>query len=151
MPDLAAKIRSALDEYDREASEEKLETRLRTIEENRGRDFTKDELKRILGELDDDDRDEVIEALIDPERWARAREGDPSGDGPGTSDEPAGSDDDPSPPKPKTRPGRKANMAYDWDVDDDGRVVELDVARIYSGEDEPDEVELPAELEEPAA
>ena len=51
--------------------------------------------------------------------------------------------------EPKTRPGRKSGSAYDWDVDDDGRVHKLDVARVYSGEDEADEVDLPAD--EPAA
>lgn len=47
-------------------------------------------------------------------------------------------------PKPRTRPGRKSGNAYDWWVDDEtGEVVKLDVARIYSGEDEDDEVNIP--------
>ncbi len=62
-------------------------------------------------------------------------------------------DDEPAPkpkkkqkpaPAPKpTRPGRRNGQAYDWDVDDDGNVIRLDVATVFSGEDEPDEVELP--------
>lgn len=43
--------------------------------------------------------------------------------------------------KKKTRPGRKSGRAYDWYVDDKGRVVVTDVATVYSGDDEPDEVE----------
>ena len=46
---------------------------------------------------------------------------------------------------PRTRPGRKSGEAYDWTVDDDGNVVRSDVAVVWSGEDEPDEVELPPE------
>lgn len=62
-------------------------------------------------------------------------------------------DDDAGKPKAKpkakgkpaaraTRPGRKSGTAYQFTVDDAGRVVPLDVAEIYAGEDEPDEVEL---------
>lgn len=61
--------------------------------------------------------------------------------------------DEPEPEaKPKrVRPGRKSGGAYDFDVDEStGKVVKLDVARIYSGEDEPDEVEI-AEREADAA
>lgn len=52
-------------------------------------------------------------------------------------------------PKPKdegvqrklaTRPGRKKGAAYDYDVDDQGRPVKLGTAKVYSGDDEPDEV-----------
>jgi hypothetical protein len=44
--------------------------------------------------------------------------------------------------KKKTRTGRKHGRAYDWYVDDKGRVKVTDVAQVYSGEDEPDEVEM---------
>jgi hypothetical protein len=44
--------------------------------------------------------------------------------------------------KRRIRPGRKSGRAYGWWIDDDGEVVKLDIARIYSGPDEPDEVEL---------
>ncbi len=51
-------------------------------------------------------------------------------------------------PKRKTRPGRKKGRAYDYTIKN-GKVVLLDVANVYSGEDEPDEVELtPEEKEE---
>ncbi len=42
----------------------------------------------------------------------------------------------------KTRPGRKSGAAYDWTINDDGEVEQLDVAQVYGGEDEPDRVEL---------
>lgn len=45
--------------------------------------------------------------------------------------------------KPRTRPGRKSGAAYDWWIDDEsGEVVKLPVARVYTGEDEDDEVEI---------
>lgn len=44
--------------------------------------------------------------------------------------------------KKKTRPGRKNGRAYGWYVDEKGRVKVSDVATVYSGEDEPDEIEL---------
>lgn len=52
--------------------------------------------------------------------------------------------EDPTPPPTgrRTRPGRKSGAAYDWYVDDDGKVVRSPTAVIYSGEDEPDEVEM---------
>lgn len=51
--------------------------------------------------------------------------------------------------KKKSRPGRKNGRAYGWYVDEKGRVRTSDVATVYSGEDEPDEVELyPDEDEE---
>lgn len=53
-----------------------------------------------------------------------------------------------APPK-RTRPGRKAGQVYAYDIDDDGQRVELDVARVYNGPDEDDEVEVP-DAPEPA-
>lgn len=54
-------------------------------------------------------------------------------------------------PKARTRPGRKKGNAYPWTVDDEGNVQRTDIAHIYSGDDEPDEVELPAAKEDEAA
>lgn len=45
--------------------------------------------------------------------------------------------------EPRTRPGRKPGAAYDWDVDEDGEVIQLNYAKVYSGESEPDKVEIP--------
>lgn len=50
-------------------------------------------------------------------------------------------------PKKKTRPGRKHGRAYGWTVKN-GKVVLTDVATVYSGEDEPDEIEMMDEEEE---
>lgn len=50
--------------------------------------------------------------------------------------------------KKKTRPGRKHGKAYGWYIDDKGKVKVSDVAQVYSGEDEPDEVELYPDEEE---
>ena len=60
---------------------------------------------------------------------------------------------EPPPPaaETRTRPGRKKGKAYGWTVDDAGSVVKTDIAHIYSGEDEPDEVELPPADAEAAA
>lgn len=44
--------------------------------------------------------------------------------------------------KNKTRKGRRKGAAYDWYIDDKGKVVITDIAQVYSGEDEPDEVEM---------
>lgn len=142
MADLAARIRAALDEYDRDRDREELDERLSKIEQSAGRAFTKDDLKAIMSTLDDSDRDELVEALVGPERFARMRDEPAVDDGGDDVDDDA--DDDPDAPKPKkTRPGRTPGMAYDWDVDDEGNVIDLDMARVYSGDPEPDEVELP--------
>lgn len=49
----------------------------------------------------------------------------------------------PEPVEKPTRAGRKSGQAYDWDVDEGGQVIPLNVARVYSGPDEDDEVEIP--------
>ncbi len=46
------------------------------------------------------------------------------------------------PPK-RTRPGRKTGAVYGFHVDEAGQVQKLDIGRVYSGPDEPDEVEVP--------
>lgn len=77
------------------------------------------------------------------EQQAATDDDPPAGDDP-DDDPPADDDPDDDPPAAKTRPGRKSGMAYDWTVDDDGNVVESATAIVYTGEDEPDEVELPS-------
>lgn len=68
---------------------------------------------------------------------------DPPADPP--ADPPPG---DPPPAVP-TRPGRKSGSAYAWDVDEDGRVIDLDVARIYNGPTEDERVVLPPDEDPP--
>ena len=60
----------------------------------------------------------------------------------GVEDPDADDPDGKGKPKRRKRPGRRSGAAYDWYVDDDGQVVRSPVAVIYSGEDEPDEVEM---------
>jgi hypothetical protein len=50
--------------------------------------------------------------------------------------------------KKKTRPGRKNGRAYGWYIDERGKVKVTSVAQVYSGEDEPDEVEMYPDEEE---
>jgi hypothetical protein len=91
-------------------------------------------------ELDDDELAAVKEFLAERRKGSDAH-GTPDGAAPDGS---AGGD----PPKPKTRPGRKSGQVYKWDVDDDGNVIALDIPKVFSGDDEPDRVELPAETED---
>ena len=42
----------------------------------------------------------------------------------------------------RVRPGRKSGKAYGWTVDQTGQVQKVDIATIYNGPDEPEEVEL---------
>lgn len=65
---------------------------------------------------------------------------------PGDEDEPPGNEpppDEDAGDELSTRPGRKKGNLYDWDVDEAGNVVRLDIPHVYSGDDEEDEVELP--------
>ena len=43
----------------------------------------------------------------------------------------------------KTRPGRVKGNAYQWTVTEKGQVQKTDIAHIYSGESEPEEVPIP--------
>lgn len=67
-------------------------------------------------------------------------DGQGAGDGDGSGGAGSG-DPDPKPKRKKTRPGRKSGNVYDWDVVD-GKVVRLDTAKVYAGDDEPDRVDL---------
>jgi hypothetical protein len=87
-------------------------------------------LRRVKADLEaDDETDEKPEPEAEPE--------------PDEKPEPEAE----KTPRRRTRPGRKNGAAYGWWVDDDGNVVKIDGARIYSGDDEPDEVELPEPAE----
>ncbi len=46
-------------------------------------------------------------------------------------------------PQVKTRPGRKSGQLYqDWPDEETGELVRLDIPRVYTGEDEPDQVKI---------
>jgi hypothetical protein len=59
-------------------------------------------------------------------------------------------DGDAPPPRTATRPGRKRGNAYDWEPDDSGAPRRLSTARVFSGDDEPDEIEYELVEDEPA-
>lgn len=83
--------------------------------------------RALLDELDKDPPDD--------------RGGAPGGSG--DDDDGGGGDGDEPPPSRRTakRPGRKRGQAYDYDVDEKGRPVKLGTAKVYGGDDEPDEIE----------
>jgi hypothetical protein len=144
-------------------------TALRTVLARIARELEDEEAKDEIQELRDalaegkkvsiaDIRDAISEAP--PEERAQLRQilaEEMDGEPAPVADPPKpkrGKKADPPTPPPadgrKTRPGRKSGMAYDWFVDDDGKVVRLPTATIYSGEDEPDEVEMfPDDEDEP--
>lgn len=102
----------------------------------------------IRGAIDGIENDEE---RAEARRWLRelVADDEPPPPPPPTDDD--GGDDEPPPPPPparRTRPGRRSGNAYDWDVDEDGSVRKLSTAKVYQGADEPDEVELPAELDD---
>lgn len=134
--EILAGLRERIDSLEAELDEElRAESEAETERERRESAEDVRALRQELSEL----REELREA----------REGPPP---PGEEEEeetPPGEEEE-TPPVARTRPGRKKGGLYDWDVDEAGRVVDLDIATIYSGEDEDDEVELPADEEEAA-
>ena len=81
----------------------------------------------LADELEDDD-------VTPPPTPPKKKKGDP---------EPPPNDDPAPPSGRRTRPGRRSGQAYDWAVDEEtGQVVKAPMAYIYSGDDEPEEVEL---------
>lgn len=92
--------------------------------------------------LDEDDVKWLREMRADFENWRSSQPADKPDPAASGGDKPAPAPDDKPPPERRTRPGRKTGQAYDWDVDEQGKVTKIGVATIYSGEDEPDEVEI---------
>lgn len=106
-----------------------------------------EEAKQKLAKLESAALSEDDRELLEWARKFRAElEKDEQGDPPAAPKPAAKTKEEPEPkPEPaakKTRPGRKSGMAYQWTVDEAGKVERLDMARVYSGPDEPDEVEL---------
>lgn len=138
--DIKKLLQTALQEIEREEHNEALEARFRELEE---RQITLADLVHALESASDEELQQLegslLASLVGSPEAPPADE--PPADEPSTDEPPAA-----KPPR-RTRPGRKSGMAYDWWVDDEGRVTKLDIARVYTGEDEPDEVELPDEEE----
>lgn len=82
----------------------------------------------------------LLDALDEEDRRAAAKDTGDDGEG---DDDAGGSDDPPATRRTGTRKGRKRGNAYDYDVDEKtGRPVPLGVAKVYQGDDEPDQVEF---------
>jgi ribosomal silencing factor RsfS len=115
--------------------------------ELKNKKLTAQELVDAIRELPEDEKQSVREAFIEAgirekgQVGAAAKELDKEAQ----KEEEHDPDADPKdeiPKKKKTRPGRKSGRAYDWYVDDKGKVIVTDVATVYSGEDEPEEIEM---------
>jgi len=140
MPDLKALLRKLADEY--EAEEER--------EASAAREQRIDELEAQIKKASRKEPQAVEDAAeeLSDEEWALIQAHRKGGAKPPAAEEPAA--EEPVAEK-RTRPGRKSGQGYMWTVDDDGFVQKVDILHVYSGADEPDEVELPDEPEEPAA
>lgn len=140
MPDLVKMLRDLADAYERESKGEEskaLQDRIDSLEAK---------VKETSRKATATEREEAFEEISDEEmeliRQHRAGTTTP----PVVADPPVDPPVDP-PATAKTRPGRKKGQAYQWTVDEKGAVQKTDIAHIYSGPDEPDEVAI----EEPAA
>lgn len=133
LKDVLARIASELE--DEEAKDEIAELRAALAE---GKRVTIADIRDAISEAPPEERAQLRQILAEELDGEPAPK--PNGDPP-----PRRRKKDPPAPPPsgrKTRPGRKSGMAYDWYVDNDGKVVRSPTATIYSGEDEPDEVEM---------
>ena len=140
------KVREVLARVARELQDEETAAE---FEELKQRKPTWDDLMQLVKDAPPEARAELRSILaeegvtvVPPKSNGKGKAKEPPPDEP---DEP----DEPKPPARRKRPGRKSGSAYDWYVDDDGNVVRSPVAVIYSGEDEPDEVEMLDEPDEP--
>jgi hypothetical protein len=144
--DIKKLLRTALDEVEREEQHDELESRFKALEERKP-ELRLGDLVSALENASDEELDAlehtVLADLVREARKEQETGAPPEEDGGAAGG--GGGRAAPPPPEPRKRPGRRSGMAYDWWVDDDGRVTKLDVARVYTGEDEPEEVELPAE------
>lgn len=127
----SADLRELADKLDgrsKAAAEQELQARVDRLEAAQARGGLTEEQARTLSNaqalLDDLDREQEEE---EKKRKPAPKSNGDGGDG-GTQR------------KLATRPGRKKGAAYDYDVDEQGRPVKLGTAKVYSGDDEPDEV-----------
>ncbi len=137
MADIKKALRDLADMLEREEegeSSKALQDRIDALEAKIA-DASPKERRDALDELELDD-DEL--ALI---REHRAGKGKPK-------EEPAVKEPKEEPKPRRTRPGRKSGMLYQYYIDDDGNKVGVDIPIVYSGADEPDEVEMDDEPEE---
>lgn len=134
MPDIKQVLRDLADAYERE-------------EEGENTKKLAEEIADLKAKVEATPKVEVQDALeeISDEEYDLIRQHRAAASGPPP---PKAKEEPKVPPVAKrTRPGRKSGAAYEWYVDDDGKVVKTDIAHIYNGPDEESEVELPAEEE----
>ncbi len=127
-------LRDALAAVEQSKAKDELEERFKRLEERRPELRMSDVMAALEGASD-----EELDALQGTVLGGRAAAVLDDRDDDDNDDDPPAT---PPKPKPRTRPGRKSGSAYDWDVDKDGEVVPVGMARVYSGDDEPEEVEL---------
>lgn len=138
-PDLKRLLRDLADLYEREEegeSSQALHARIEALEA-RAEEAPKAELADALGELTDDERELIREYRESATTPPKPKQEKPVEEGPEAK---------PS----RTRPGRKSGALYEFTVDDAGNVQRVDIPTVYSGPDEPDEVELPDDEEDVA-
>lgn len=141
-PDMVKMLRDLADAYEKEARLEQEGESTKAIEERIER------LEQGVKGADRADVEDAIEELSEDE-WELVQQHRAAGAAKPKPKAKAKVEEEERPRR--TRPGRKSGSAYQFHVDDDGRVHRTDIAHIYNGEDEPDEVELPDDDEHEAA
>lgn len=149
MPDLKKVLRDLADAYEKEEegeSSKALTERIDRLEAQlAGKNPTRAQVEDAADELElDDDELAAVKEFLAERRKGEAPGGEAEPDAAGDDAGSAASE------TKRTRPGRKSGQVYKWDVDDDGNVVELDIPKVFSGEDEPERVELPDAAEDAA-
>lgn len=136
--DLAELLRGALSAIESKQAQAELE-------ELKGRRFTLAEFRSAIDEAPDDEREQFFDWFAEKysKGEAEALEEKLDGQPPAPEPEPRAEVEAPEPKaSKKVRPGRKPGRLYDWHWDEDTQsVVRLDIPRVYSGSEEPDEVE----------
>lgn len=135
MADMKKILQRLVEEMDKEDRET-------ILEELKGKKLTGGELLEAIKELDAESRAEVRQLLAEVQEEVKEEEKEEEKKEEEKEDETEDEAEDKKKNKARTRPGRKSGRAYGWWIDEDGEVIKLDIARVYSGPDEPDEVEL---------
>lgn len=134
--EVLARVARELEDEETAEEFEKLKNRKVTVEDIR--DAIRDAPPEARAEIREILRDEGV--LDEDDQLPKKRKPEPPPAPTDTVDEGAGNGKG---SRRRTRPGRKSGGAYDWYVDEEtGEVVRSPVAVVYSGADEPDEVEM---------
>lgn len=139
-----SKLRSVLERIAAELKDEEAQDELAELREEirTGGKLSIADLRDLIAEAPAEERAELRALLAeaaDDEPPTPPRQRKPAA----TYDEPPAGDPPPPDPNRRVRPGRKSGNAYDWGVDEEtGEIVKAPMAYIFTGDDEPDEVEL---------